>query len=440
MLRIGILQWAAGGFCGVVGALVFVTPHQFVGPSYALLRPYLSWWGLLCLLGGGALVTAALLAPRRLYLLAAHLFAALPIVVLGISAAAAGGWTGLTVYSTLGLGILLAPFVRATEDQAPTGGLFSVVIGTAAIVNGAIMLLAPEQYGSSIFDPVRPFLPYYGLGFLLGGLGVVWAQFHPRSGKPLVWGSHLLLGASLFAFGPPVAWPNRAFTSIAYYNGFGALIALLPWLRPRLRRSDPRSLRTRLALAFGLAVSIPLVLTMAIVTDQIERSARTEAFSRTKILAETLAQGISDYVDLHRAAVAALAAQPGLLAADTERQRADLARVQPHLPRRGGLPALRRRRPCHRPERQSAPADAAGPPLAALRRASPGRRQRRPRRRVAGDRPAAPRAGRADPPARWQLRRRRRRRHRVDAPRRRRSAGQPRAEWPGLGRRSAGGA
>jgi signal transduction histidine kinase len=94
----------------------------------------------------------------------------------------------------------------------------------------------------------------------------------------------------------------------------------LPWLRPRLRRSDPASLRTRLALAFGLAVSVPLVVTMALVTNQVERSARAEAFSRTRIIAETLALSISDYVDLHRAAVAALAAQPGLLQASAETQ------------------------------------------------------------------------------------------------------------------------
>src|SRR5207302_158908 len=35
-LRLGLLQWAVGGFCGIVGALTFVTPHQFVGPAYQL--------------------------------------------------------------------------------------------------------------------------------------------------------------------------------------------------------------------------------------------------------------------------------------------------------------------------------------------------------------------------------------------------------------------
>ena len=65
---------------------------------------------------------------------------------------------------------------------------------------------------------------------------------------------------------------------------------------------------------------MPLVITMALVTSQVERSARAEAFSRTRVIAETLALGISDYVDLHRAAVAALAAQPGLLDADPETQ------------------------------------------------------------------------------------------------------------------------
>ena len=328
-LRLGLLQWAIGGFCGVVGALTFVTPHQFIGPAYGLLRPYLLWWGLLCLLGGGALISVALLSPGRRLTLLAHGLAAVPLLLLGVSAGAAGGWTGLTVYTVLAVGTAVAPLVStpSRESRGPTpatGDLFAVVVGIAAILNGAILLLAPDQFRSSIFDPVRPYLLLYGLGFLLGGLGVVTAHLYPPTPIPISWGSHLLLGMALSAFGPPIALPNRAFASIAYYNGFGALVGLLPWLRPRLRRSDPASLRTRLALAFGLAVSLPLVITMALVTSQVERSARAEAFSRTRIIAETLALGISDYIDLHRAAVAALAAQPGLLEADRGTQRAIL--------------------------------------------------------------------------------------------------------------------
>ena len=321
-LRLGLLQWAVGAFCGIVGALTFVTPHQFIGPAYRLLRPYLPWWGLLCLLGAGALIAVALLSPRRRLTVVAHALAAAPILLLGISAAAAGGWTGLTVYSVLAIGTLLAPLFSPPADRpATTGDLFAVVVGISAVMNGCIMLLAPDQYRSSIFDPVRPYLLLYGLGFLVGGIGVVWTQLRQQSRPALLWGSHLLLGVALSAFGPPIAFPNRAFTTIAYYNGFGLLIALLPALRPRLRRTDPASLRTRLALAFGLAVSVPLVITMALVTGQGERSARAEAFSRTRVIAETLALGISDYVDLHRAAVAALSAQPGLLTASPETQR-----------------------------------------------------------------------------------------------------------------------
>lgn len=324
-LRLGLLQWSVGAFCGVVGALTFVTPHQFVGPAYRLLRPYLPWWGLLCLLGAGALIAVALLSPRRQIVMAAHTLAAAPLLMLGVSAGAAGGWTGLTVYAILAIGTVLAPIFSPPLDRpATTGDLFAVLVGISAVVNGSIMLLAPWQYQSSIFDPVRPYLPLYGAGFLLGGLGVAWSHLRPGTPTVLFWGTHLVLGVSLSTFGPPVAFPNRAFTSIAYYNGFGILITFLPWLRPRLRRTDPGSLRTRLALAFGLAVSVPLVITMALVTNQVEQSARAEAFSRTRVIAETLALGISDYIDLHRAAVAALGAQPGLLTAPPATQRAIL--------------------------------------------------------------------------------------------------------------------
>ncbi|MGE3272767.1 MAG: hypothetical protein AB7P40_28780, partial [Chloroflexota bacterium] len=170
-LRLGLLQWSVGAFCGVVGALTFVTPHQFVGPAYRLLRPYLPWWGLLCLLGAGALIAVALLSPRRQIVMAAHTLAAAPLLMLGVSAGAAGGWTGLTVYAILAIGTVLAPIFSPPLDRpATTGDLFAVLVGISAVVNGSIMLLAPWQYQSSIFDPVRPYLPLYGAGFLLGGL------------------------------------------------------------------------------------------------------------------------------------------------------------------------------------------------------------------------------------------------------------------------------
>ena len=119
VLRLGLLQWAVGGFCGVVGALTFVTPHQFVGPAYGLLRPYLLWWGLLCLLGAGALISVALLSPGRRLTLMAHGLAAVPLLLLGLSAGAAGGWTGLTVYTVLAVGTAVAPLVSTPPTSPP---------------------------------------------------------------------------------------------------------------------------------------------------------------------------------------------------------------------------------------------------------------------------------------------------------------------------------
>jgi hypothetical protein len=52
---------------------------------------------------------------------------------------------------------------------------------------------------------------------------------------------------------------------------------------------------------------------MALVTDQIERSA-CQALERTQIWRDAVAWDLG-YVDLHRAAVAAVATQPGLLTA-----------------------------------------------------------------------------------------------------------------------------
>ena len=116
--------------------------------------------------------------------------------------------------------------------------MFAVVVGIAAVLNGAIMLLAPDQFQSPIFDPVhRTCCLRWGSCWAASESST--AHLYPATPTPISWGSHLLLGMAMRAFGPPTALPNRAFTSIAYYNGFGALIGMLPWLRPRLRRSDP---------------------------------------------------------------------------------------------------------------------------------------------------------------------------------------------------------
>lgn len=244
--------------------------------------------GLYLLAGLGLLVAASVSAPgsRRPVRVGAHALAGLPLVWLALSAAAVGGWTGLTVYATLGPGTITAPWLAAPGRRIlPAGSaLFALVVGLSGALIGATMLAAPTQYGSSIFDPVRPHLAWYGAAFLGGGLLVLAAQL--RSGLPrwLVWGGHLLLGGAMFLFGPPVLAPNRAFTTLVYYNGLGALLALLPWLGPWVERAERRSLRARVALALAVAAGLPLVVTMGVASDRQEQLAASQVQARQRSL------------------------------------------------------------------------------------------------------------------------------------------------------------
>ncbi|HEX7021355.1 MAG TPA: cache domain-containing protein, partial [Trueperaceae bacterium] len=104
------------------------------------------------------------------------------------------------------------------------------------------------------------------------------------------------------------------------YGGLGALVLLQPYLERCLGRIDPNSLRTRLALALAAAAAVPLVLAMALVTGQQANLAMRQALAAQETLANALAEGVADYIALHQAAVAALAAEPDLLDLPSARQ------------------------------------------------------------------------------------------------------------------------
>src|SRR5205823_6395290 len=100
-----------------------------------------------------------------------------------------------------------------------------------------------------------------------------------------------------------VPLPSRSWIGVIYYGAYGAFLALLPWLAPRLRRIGAVSLQTQLAVAVAGAAAIPLVVVVALVTTQAQATATSQALALQEGLAVALAQVVGDYVNLHRAAV-----------------------------------------------------------------------------------------------------------------------------------------
>ena len=314
-MRIGTLRCAVGAFCAVVGALMLVAPHRFGSPIYAALQPNLHTWGVVFVMSGAGLIAVAAMRPRRSVTLASHVLAGGMLLVLSTGFIRAGAWTGTTNYAVLGLGTMLAgllPSVRARRPSSNTRDLLALAVGLGAALTGLAILTWPGEFGASVYDQIRTYLPWYGLAFLIGGILLVSTQTLPHVPRMAIWSAHLLLAAILFAIAIPFALAGVG-TAIVYYGCFGLALALLPWLGRHVWRIDPASLRVRLALTLAAIAAAPVIVAVALETDQEERLSTAEALAFQQSLALVIAQDFADYVGLHRSAIVALAAQPGLL-------------------------------------------------------------------------------------------------------------------------------
>ena len=84
--------------------------------------------------------------------------------------------------------------------------------------------------------------------------------------------------------------------------------------------STRSALRTRLALVLAAAVAVPLVVLVSVFAHNQESQVVSDQLGRQQAVAVALAQDVSDYVELHQAAVKLLAGQPGLLTLSPSQQ------------------------------------------------------------------------------------------------------------------------
>lgn len=269
-LRVDSLRWSVGLFTALIGTMMLVVPDQFARPVYTTLQPYLTFWGTAFLLTGIGLLAVVVARPPRSIVVLAHLLVGIELLVLTYSIALTGAWTGTAGFGVLGLGTALAPFLEGSPEQPPSAAvndLFAMTLGAAMAVTGVVLLVAPGEFSATIYDPIREYLPLLGLVSLITGLGLIYVQL--RSGLPPIayWAAHLLATGALLSILVTSAIPLRAWIGITFYGGFGIEIALLPWLRTRLAGVDPTSLRVRLAFAWAVTVTLPLVLATTLVSS-----------------------------------------------------------------------------------------------------------------------------------------------------------------------------
>ncbi|MCC6629200.1 MAG: GAF domain-containing protein [Chloroflexi bacterium] len=331
-VRLCTLQWAVGALCAATGALIYVAPHHFGAPAYTWLQPGLRWWGALFLIGGVALLGTVALTRRRTLAVAAHVLSGLALLGMAISLIQAGAWISGVNYLAVAVGLVAGLALPNRAGPADAGrDALAAVVGLGSAATGLLILLAPGQFSAPGYDSVRAILWAFGLVFLATGTALLIVQ-HPRVLQPARVAACLLGGLTLLTFLALVALPSRVWAGGAYFGIFGAFLMVLPWLAPRLQRVDPVSLRTRLVFVLTTATAVPLIVTIALVSNQQEQITASQTQALQQTLARVLAQDVADFVQLHRAAVAGVATQPDLLVLPREEQRRQLVALRRAYP------------------------------------------------------------------------------------------------------------
>ncbi|HEX3129552.1 MAG TPA: sensor histidine kinase [Thermoanaerobaculia bacterium] len=330
------LRWTMGLYCSFVGAFMMVAPHRFLGPQYQGLDPHRAGWGMLALAGGVALLAIAILRPRLPLRLLGHGIAAASLLALASSFSDLRLWTGASLYTVLGLGVLLGGALEPTpplpDGEERGHDLFALLMGFAAVILGVLLVSSPVTLTSSYFDPARPRLLPIGVLLLLGGALLLSAQLRRAPSRRLLWAAHLCAGGAFFVYGALLSLPAQSWTGLTVYWGGGLALALLPGLSRRLAALDPSSLRTRLAFALATATSVALVLTAAVATTQEEHLAASQVLETRRIEAQSIARNVADYVQLNSARASVVATLAGRLPMESNFQRALLEASRPSYP------------------------------------------------------------------------------------------------------------
>jgi signal transduction histidine kinase len=320
-VAIGPLQFCVGLYCVSLGTLMLITPHQFLTGAFLPWQAYIAWWGVSFVLAGCLLFGAALMQVRKQRLVLIHLFAGGALLTLMYIYGVTRAWTAFNNYLLLGVGTAVAPLIMQWQERrrqftpsadeqgipAPPLDIFTLLMGLAAMLLGLMMFVAPEWFQASVYDTIRPYLLLHGAAFLIGGvLLFIVNSFLPHY-RVLVAFSHVFAGCAFLAFCLTVAIPTRSLTGIAFYGGFGLSVLILPWLSTLFIRIDPTRLQTRLALAFIALSALPLMLSVAVISEREANTSTQQMLARERLLARNLARNTETFVGLHQAATELLA-------------------------------------------------------------------------------------------------------------------------------------
>lgn len=313
-LRDTILQWSTGLLATLLGAQMLIVPHQLSTQAYDLVRPHIGLWGGATLLAGIVMLIVAATGRTRWLVLTSHVGLGLLLLLLGAIFAATGGFFGGIIFAALGAATVASPAIaRAPRASASSSDLFTVAIGAAFALIGAVVLAAPERIASPTMEALRSHEWWYGSNMVLLGVAVVATQLLARARWWHRWLPTVLLIGLVTVPLLVRSMAQHLWTGMTIYALVTCTLATSPLLGPLLERIDPRSLRTRLAVTLAVSSALALILVVIVDTNREESSLRRQASGSQQTLAVALAHDVADYVEIHEGATRALARWPSLL-------------------------------------------------------------------------------------------------------------------------------
>src|SRR5687767_5734186 len=141
-IRADGLRQAVGLFSLLFGALLIVAPHRLDAPMYAGITPYAGGLGTALIVGGMALIAANVLSLARPFVVAAHLLAAVPLLLVSLGFSAASFGPAAITYFLAAAGTFAGALIaeRADDGARPPIRLLSVTIAASSIALGGLLV------------------------------------------------------------------------------------------------------------------------------------------------------------------------------------------------------------------------------------------------------------------------------------------------------------
>jgi PAS domain S-box-containing protein len=278
-LRTESFQWLVGLFCGLLGTIMLVSPHQFQFVDFPILQNDLYVLGLSLLFTGILMLLVIIFVVPRLVEYLVHLVSAFILMSLATALVASGGIINGINLTVLGLACGIVPFIRSSKGGRPAwqlsstqakesdGDYLALVIGLSSSLTGLILLWPREvvtyNYSLGVLEGI-----FFGLLFVVIGFVMYFLQATPDVPKRFPYirvRAYINRAAGLLFFGFifAAAQPGKFWLAAAYYGWFGFSLLILPRLFTPAARFDSTLLYSRLSLAFGIASALPLILAVA---------------------------------------------------------------------------------------------------------------------------------------------------------------------------------